>query len=324
MRVKLYGTRGSIPIANRDSIKYGGNTTCMHLISDCVPRGHALVVDTGSGFVPLGHNGLEAGTTKYHIFYSHYHHDHTQGLLLAPPTFIQGIGIEIFGPEDNGWGPRQVVETLMRPPLFPVHLRQIGSRFAFRSLQFFESKIGVVHPDAGIKVMSLEDFNRAASSGGQIPFEEKKHRISECLLIRMKATNHPQATISYRFEEMPTGKSFVFLTDHEDVAGISASLKAHLHNADLLVADAQYDRRTYLNRTAGFGHGTPFGCVRLAMLCGCRRLGLTHHDPGSSDHHIDNIIITEATETMEQLRREIESPRLEEIFACWDYHEIDV
>jgi phosphoribosyl 1,2-cyclic phosphodiesterase len=324
MKVKMYGTRGSIPVSNRECVKYGGNTTCVHVISDCIPPNESLVIDTGSGFVPLGHNGLKNGIKRYNILYSHYHHDHTQGLLLAPPTFIEGINLDIYGPEDLSVGPRQVVEALMNPPYFPVHFKQVGSRFSFKNLQFVESRVLLVHPEGGFKVLTLEDFQNITKRGDQIPFGRQRYDLNECLLIRMIGTNHPQMTISYRFEELPTGRTFVFLTDHEDVAGISMAFKKHLKGADLLVADAQYSRDKYIASTAGYGHGTSFGCVRLAVLCGCTRLGLTHHDPTATDAYIDNVILNEAVEAREQLKREVDECLLEDIFCCYDYQELDV
>jgi hypothetical protein len=84
----------------------------------------------------------------------------------------------------------------------------------------------------------------------------------------MIKTAHPEHTISYRFEERPTGKTFVFLTDHENTDGISNALRDHISGADLFIGDAQYDRPTYEARTAGYGHGTGEYVTRLGEYCG--------------------------------------------------------
>jgi len=110
------------------------------------------------------------------------------------------------------------------------------------------------------------------------------------LVIRMVRTNHPERAISYRFEERPTGKVFVFMTDHENTDGVSGDLRRHLQGVDTLVIDCQYPRWKYDKFTANFGHSTPDYCVRLAAETGVRELGLTHHDPLSTDEDVDKIL----------------------------------
>jgi hypothetical protein len=88
--------------------------------------------------------------------------------------------------------------------------------------------------------------------------------IKECLVISMHKSNHPEHTVSYRFEEKPTEKTFVFMTDHENQDGLSHSLRDYLVGADFLIMDAQYTKERYEKSTAGFGHGTPDYCARIA------------------------------------------------------------
>ncbi|GBE16765.1 hypothetical protein BMS3Abin15_00588 [bacterium BMS3Abin15] len=78
MKVKLYGTRGSVPVANSKSVQFGGNTTCVRVMSDCIPESMALIIDAGTGFVPLSNDILqEGGIEETLILFTHYHHDHT-------------------------------------------------------------------------------------------------------------------------------------------------------------------------------------------------------------------------------------------------------
>ena len=59
MKVTTYGTRGSTPIARADAIRFGGNTTCLRIKSECLPPGMALAVDSGSGYMPLSNDLLK-------------------------------------------------------------------------------------------------------------------------------------------------------------------------------------------------------------------------------------------------------------------------
>jgi len=325
MKIKLWGTRGSIPISNTESVRFGGNTTSVAISSECIPPGEKLVIDTGSGFVPFGFEAVKQGGLKgYNILYTHYHHDHTMGLLLAPPTFIEGVEINVYGPVDHGYGPKNIISDLMKPPKFPVDFREVGGKFNFIKLEYFESKVIIVHPKGGFKVLTIERYEKNFQNKRQIAFSNGAFDLAECMVIKMRRANHPDLTLSYRFEENPTGKVFVFLTDHEDVPGISQALKSHVKDSDLLIADAQYDYKTYKEKTAGYGHGTPTGCIQLATVTGVKKLGLTHHDPNSTDEKLENVILKEALESLKRSKDSQVSLNEENIFICWDYQEIVV
>ncbi|MEJ2545847.1 MAG: hypothetical protein P8Y99_17430 [Calditrichaceae bacterium] len=50
LKVKLYGVRGSYPIAPENGTKYGGNTTCLLARTS----NHVVIIDAGSGIIKLG------------------------------------------------------------------------------------------------------------------------------------------------------------------------------------------------------------------------------------------------------------------------------
>jgi ribonuclease BN (tRNA processing enzyme) len=316
MKVSCFGTRGSIPISRPDSIKFGGNTTCLLIGSEALPADHWLVVDAGTGIVPLGNLALKQDIKKMTILSTHWHHDHTQGALLCPMIFSKDRQINWYGPIENGIGPKQVLENLMKPPYFPVDFAEVASHFTCKAIDHPGGKVIAIHPRGGIKLMTIEELERfEAASPQQLPFGKSRHAISECLIVRMLKTNHPERTVSYRFEERSTGKVFVFLTDHENTDGLPKSLCSHLENADLLIMDSQYSRQKYDGMTAGFGHGTPDYCALVARQVGAKRLGLTHHDPASNDTEIE-AILSSAKECLGDAKIEA--------FACADYMELEV
>lgn len=326
MEIKYYGTRGSIPISNRRSVEVGGNTTCVQVKSNCLPEGMILVVDAGSGFVPLGYDALRENVRNVQILFTHYHHDHTQGIPLAPLTFIKRIPISCWGPVDSGKGPREILEHLMQIPFFPVDFASVASHFTFHKVEHPNTKVIIVHPEGGIKQLPVDQFENFESSAKLLPIRDGKYHKSECLIIKLLRSNHPERTISYRFEEGPTGKAFVLLTDHENQDGIPNDLKAHLKGADLLTMDSQYKRDKYMNQTAGFGHGTADYCAKVALTVGAKRLGLTHHDPSSTDEDVEQILL-EAQKALEveidMLKKKnpqfLPSLTPEQIMICRDY-----
>jgi len=288
MKLSFYGTGGSVPISGPQRSKYGGNTTCVRVESDCLPKDMALVIDAGTGFVPLASALVKEGVKDLNVIFTHYHHDHTQGLLLGATTFVKSVENTLWGPVEHGIGTRQVFTILMQSPFFPIDLkdRRVGSHLEFRDYGDPIAEVLVVHPHGGMKKFSASDLERAENEHKMLSFGDGKFDVRETLVIRMIKSHHPEYTISYRFEERPTGKIFVFATDHENTDGLPQDLLAHLNGADLLVMDCQYKRAKYDSMTAGFGHGTADYCVRVALKAGAKKLGLVHHDPSSTDDDI--------------------------------------
>jgi ribonuclease BN (tRNA processing enzyme) len=144
--------------------------------------------------------------------------------------------------------------------------------------------------------------------------------LEESLVIRMHKTVHPEYTVSYRFEERPTGKVMVVLTDHENTDSLPLDLRNHIRGADLLVQDAQYDRSQYEASRAGFGHGTGDYAARVMKETGAARLGHTHHDPSADDDQVEAIV----AESRAWLRSNGAPAQAENVFACADYQEIEI
>lgn len=319
MKVHFYGTRGSTPTSGHGYTKFGGNTTCLRIESACLPPSHWLAVDAGSGIVPLGGHALADKVQVLDILWTHYHHDHTQGLPLCALTYVPAVRINCYGPVDlREIGPKQMLEAIMTQPFFPIDFHRVASRFTTKGISHPSSTVLVVHPKGGFKVMPIDDLERLElQSPTQVAIGSGKYPLAECLVIKMRYSTHPERTISYRFEERSTGKTFVFLTDHENTDGIPQDLLRHVQGADFLAMDCQYSREKYDKATAGFGHGTPDGCVRLASKANVMRLGLTHHDPPSTDEVINRIFM-EASQASKLFDYQ------GEIFPCADYHVVVV
>ena len=127
MLVYTEGTRGSAPVSGQSTVRYGGNTTCIRIDSKCLPKNHWLLGDGGTGIIPVGWKFMQAGGKAVTLLQTHYHHDHTQGFPLSIFPYLKGIPINIWGPVDHGYGPREVYRSLMQPPFFPVGFDGIAS-----------------------------------------------------------------------------------------------------------------------------------------------------------------------------------------------------
>lgn len=320
MRVTTYGTRGSCPVSGPNSAKYGGNTTCLHVESECLPEGHWLIVDAGTGIVPLGWKFAKSGGKEATILQTHHHHDHTQGFALSVFPYLQHVPVSVYGPREHGVGVRDVYGALMKSPFFPVNLPEVGGHIQCFNIDYPNTEVLLIHPEGGMKRIKTEEYIRLSNDGRQMPFpDQKRFDLGECLVVRMYKSNHPEQTISYRFEERPTGKVFVFVTDHENQDGVSAGFRNHVAGADLLIMDCQYSDSLYREQKVGWGHATPSYVAKIALSAKAKALGLTHHDPASSDDFVDSIV-----ETVSQEMELAEADFCPQVFGCRDYLPIDV
>lgn len=322
MKIITWGTRGSGAVSGKEFVKTGGNTTSIQIKSDCLPPETALIVDAGTGIVPLSRTLIKENIKSIFLLFTHYHDDHIEGLKNAAITFNKAIQIHSYGPVEYSYDVRLILKDLMKQPRWPKDFREVGSHFTSHRLEYPGSTVMIIHPKGGLKVMDLDQFERLTNNNRQIPFTGKAYGVEECLVVTMYRSNHPERTISYRFEEYRTNKVFCFLTDHENTAALPLELRQHLRNADLLIMDCQYSWEKYKTMTAGWGHGTPDYCAKTAIEVNVRELGLTHHDPNSTDEDIDKILKV-ALDTAVKINQS-GNFRLQHIFACQDYQEIEI
>src|SRR5436190_390477 len=121
MKVKLWGTRGSIPSPGPETIRYGGNTSCVGVtLSD----GSMLALDAGTGIRSLG-LALAAEPARLHILLTHLHLDHIQGLAFFAPAFRAQTEIVIWGPASPEASLRDRIARYISAPLSPVEVREL-------------------------------------------------------------------------------------------------------------------------------------------------------------------------------------------------------
>jgi len=131
MYIKFYGTRGSIAVANKETKKYGGNTTCMYVETD---TGEAIIIDAGTGIRELGAYLLQKRKLKMHLIFSHYHWDHIQGFPFFAPIFFSNAEINIYGAKEE-ISVRKALNYQMTLPYFPATLKDLRAKLRFKELK---------------------------------------------------------------------------------------------------------------------------------------------------------------------------------------------
>jgi phosphoribosyl 1,2-cyclic phosphodiesterase len=109
----------------------GGNSPCVTVAMDSLKD--SIVFDAGSG---LREYGIEAAKRKpkiekYHIFFSHFHWDHLQGLPFFNPAYDPTVSVDFYSPMENL---ETALHGQMTSPYFPVHMESMGSKKDFHIL----------------------------------------------------------------------------------------------------------------------------------------------------------------------------------------------
>src|SRR5260221_11554167 len=118
--VKIWGCRGSVPTPGSDTVTYGGNTSCVEIV---LAGEVALVLDAGTGIRALGLDLVRRGVRRIHVFLTHLHLDHLEGLRFFAPLWDDKVTLDVWGPRSPVLGLRERILRAFSPPLFPLDFR---------------------------------------------------------------------------------------------------------------------------------------------------------------------------------------------------------
>jgi len=150
--IQFWGVRDKISSPGKDTIRYGGNTSCveMRLGKKC------LIFDGGTGLRVLGNKLLSQMPVEAHIFFTNCHWDNIQGFPFFTPAFIPGNCFHIYGATaSNGSSMEQRLACQMQPPTFPVPIQIMQSELQFYNLTSGEK---VSLDDVTVEIVSLNSL----------------------------------------------------------------------------------------------------------------------------------------------------------------------
>lgn len=286
MQLRFYGVRGSIPtpmrtIEYREKIKeilhlarekdiesdesidtfiealpfhlrgsYGGNTSCVYLNID----GSHVIMDMGSGLRILGVDLLTKSFGKdsdeLHIFLSHTHWDHIQGLPFFVPAFLEGNTLHIHSPAPQM---NDRLEMQQYAQFFPIGLHEMGAQFVYHRMQ-----------------------------------TEKNYPIKNFTVKAMRM-NHPNGSYAYRFESGGKAVVYATDTEfNEQRIGFIKKAVDFFQDADVLIFDSQYTSKESFEKLH-WGHSSANTGIDIAVKSNVRRLIFFHHEPTYNDKHLSEI-----------------------------------
>ena len=252
LRVRFWGTRGSIPVPGEQTVRFGGNTSCVEIRAG----EEILILDAGTGIRSLGQALMGESSSRSiraHLVVGHTHWDHIQGFPFFEPAYMRGNEFLIYS---AGKSLKAALDCQFQPAYFPVLLSELKATLRFLELPD-PLRIGPVtlshtqlnHPDGSVGF-------RVSAFGKSVVYMSDHEAF---------APESPvQAAESRRIEEFARG-------------------------ADLLIGDAQYTDEEYKSRR-GWGHSTFANALDLALRAGVGQLAFFHHEPARSDEQLDRII----------------------------------
>lgn len=251
MRVRLWGTRGSLASPGADTARYGGNTSCVEVRG---ADGSVLVIDAGTGIRTLGRT--LGGVRRVDLLLSHLHMDHIQGLGFFAPLHDPDVETHVWGPARSADDLGARLRRYLSPPLFPVRLRDLP-RLVLHALPAAEFAVGefrvvaepVCHPGFTVGL-------RVAAAGTTLAY----------------MSDHEPALGVPHFPA-----SAAWTSGHDVARGV-----------DLLLHDSQYSLAEYPDHV-GWGHSALDHALLFARLARVKHLVTFHHDPGHDDDEIDRL-----------------------------------
>jgi phosphoribosyl 1,2-cyclic phosphodiesterase len=254
----FYGVRGSTPCAGESTARYGGNTASV-VVSD--PGHDPILFDLGTGVRYFGKTFPAGEPINAHALVTHLHWDHVQGLPFCRPLLVPGSTLTAYGPAHDGVDFGEAFDHLMRPPFFPVRVRDLKSDIRFATIVPGEP----------------QQVAGAVVTAAYVP--------------------HTDTTVGYRVER--DGVSIAYVSDHQqpvdDPEYVDAAVLELCQNVDVLIHDAQYTPEEFETRQT-WGHCTISYAVHVAAEAAARCLVLFHHDPEHDDATLDRLTLAAVAE----------------------------
>jgi len=246
LRVRFWGVRGSIPTPGADTVRIGGNTSCVEVRAGK----HILLFDGGTGLRLAGNSLLKEMPTTVHLFFSHVHWDHIQGFPFFTPAFIKGNTIMMYGGANVCGTVETALAGQMETPNFPVHLRELPAALIFNDLHEGE-------------VLELEGGVRITNAAG----------------------NHPGGVFAYRIEHEGKSVVYATDTEHYAVPDpklVELCKDADVLIYDTMYTPEEYAGVGGIPKI-GWGHSHFVAGVDLVKAAGVKQYVLFHHDPAQND-----------------------------------------
>ncbi len=283
-KVKFRGVRGSYPIAKREFLEYGGNTSCVEVNVG----GHLIILDAGTGLIDVGNeliekyikssiNPQDRTPVKGIVLLSHIHQDHIHGFTFFRPLHIPSTVLDVYGNVNYNETLSDELAGLLFGKSFPLDLGNIAGNFNIHDLN--ETDAIILREGEPPVVRRIE--NESDMQIGD----------NDVLITCYRSYAHPQEGVMI-YKITYQGKSLVYATDKESYPGGDKKLANFAKDCDLIIHDAQYTTEDYLNSFTpkqGYGHSTFDMAIECKKQVNAKQLVFFHFDPSYDDEKLNQI-----------------------------------
>jgi len=252
MRIKCWGSRGSIPVCGAEYLKYGGDTTCMEIQAE---SGEIIIVDAGTGIRRLGNHLMKENSLKYHFIFTHAHWDHLIGFPFFKPLYSEDAELLMHRCPFQKTFVETMLSKVMTPPNFPIRYADVKAKIEYEQACPSQFDIGSV-------------------SIIPIPI------------------SHPNSGSGYKFIENDKQFIFLTDNELGYIHPKGLTFEAYrgfCDGADLLIHDAEYTPEEY-RTTVEWGHSVYTDVLKLAVQAGVKQLGLFHINQERTDPQMDVLV----------------------------------
>jgi phosphoribosyl 1,2-cyclic phosphodiesterase len=249
--VQFWGVRGSVPSPGKDTVRYGGNTSCVEMRVG----GKRLIFDGGTGLRMLGKSLEPTLPIEAYWFFTHYHWDHIQGVPFFTPAFVEGNTLHIHGAAPKETTMEQHFRKRVLHTDSPVPAKEIQA-----NLKYYDLVCG--------DTITLDDIT-----------------------IESGPLNHPNGAMGYRVTWQGRSAFYCTDTEHlpdrPDESVLHLGRDADLIIYDAMYTDEEYHNQK--TPKVGWGHSTWQEGIKAAKEAGAKRLAIFHHEPNHTDDFLDTI-----------------------------------
>ncbi|MEJ2168254.1 MAG: MBL fold metallo-hydrolase [Desulfobacterales bacterium] len=252
MIIRIWGSRGSIPVSGKEYLKYGGDTTCLEILTK---SGDTIIIDAGTGIRRLGNKLADENCNDINFIFTHAHWDHLMGFPFFKPLYFKESTIRMHRCPFHDEFVETILSKIMAPPNFPVKYSDITARISYLEACPREFAIG------SVTVVPI-------------------------------ALSHPNGGSGYKFIEDGKCFAFLTDNElgyiHPGGHAFNDYLK-FIEGVDLLIHDAEYTPDEYKSFIE-WGHSVYTDAVELALKGAVKKLGLFHLNQERTDDEMDKIV----------------------------------
>lgn len=273
MKVRFWGTRGSIPTPGRDTVRYGGNTPCVEVR---LGNDELVIFDAGTGIRGLGDALMATGKpVKAYVVISHPHWDHIQGFPFFKPAFAPGNELTIIGPRSRYVTLRQMISDQMDKVYFPIRLNELKAKITFKPIREESLKVyDAVLTSCYVNHPSISLGYRLDAGGRSLVYISDNEPFDRDQVESVKNVEKVVVDKYNKVKGDPNRRVYDFA-----------------RGADILIHDSTYTPGEY-EKHVGWGHSHYLFSLKVAEEARVKKLVLFHYNQSHSDDAVDGILRT--------------------------------